>query len=241
MSRTGQELIEILKGNIGNRASGLIGTKSVDEALTDCINDAVRFLANRLVSPNLEKEYEIPLTNSTDQYAFPTTSGRIRKISTAVIIRDGEDWGRKLERITSARHNKTWPLHDVSRNAYPRYYSVRGEVIKFFPWPDGVYATTFYVTVYPATIEASTLGDALELGDEFDETTELYATYRAHTKLQQVEDRKAAYADFKLAFKELKSSLGTTPDLYLDATRIAGRTILTTDPGNDPFVRRFNS
>ncbi len=242
---TGQEIRNSVKGNLGNRDSGKIGTRDIDDAILHFVNRALFKVPRRYNLPILERNLDIDVDNSAYQYELPTTYGtdtiRIKNFIKLVSQKDGESYGVPLTRLSTQKRDTIFPL--TSSNAQtgpPRWYSVFAEYIELFPYPDDeAYTLHVRANIWPTKFTSATMSSSHVLGEEWDEYLEMYATFLAFKSLQQVQEAKLWLEDSKDILDELLTALRSTPDWIADSNVVSAG--ISVDPQNDPCVGSWNS
>ena len=103
---TYQDVIDLVKGNLGNISGGKIGSLDTDTAVLKYVNEAIRMLGKKFPDvESLERTAEVTVTTAKAEYALPhqDTSGSsivIAEILAASALITGETHAWGLERVT---------------------------------------------------------------------------------------------------------------------------------------------
>lgn len=213
---TAQNIIDRVKDNLGNRNTGNIGSRSVDEAILDNINTCIMQIAKcKKHIAVWEKSISLTVTSANYKYAVPVVDPlgvtiRIKKIIKMVSVRGSETTGYPLARIHPLRRDSLFPLTNTSRTGRPELYSIYENTMEFWPFPDTTYTITGRVIIWPnaLTINSQSTG----LGDEFDDVIENGATSSCFKSLQQLEDASSWDKDFKDSLDKTLACLDDYPD-----------------------------
>ncbi len=235
---TGTEFTTAVKDHVGDRQSGHIGSRTVDEAVLDSVNKGQRYICKRVNIQELQQSLTIDILSSDYSYALPTPTGSstIKSILTVTLKQDSETTGRILKRLSLGLKVSWFPIMSSSRTARPIYYSYFAGSIELYPWPDDDYTAYLRVNTYPVDMVAATESP---MGDEWDSAIEAYATYDIFAKLQQTQDALNWWKIFWQEYKETIGVVNKNPDLIQDMETIDhGGTNLGYEAGLDPFIRR---
>lgn len=253
MAKTGQQLVNEVVGNIGDRQSGFIGTSSTSDACLEAINRALYMIAKRYDPHGLQAKTSTQVDSSTNLYALPTTDTSsntisVKNILTAVLLPQGETYAHELKRITQQQMDEMERYPESTTTGRPYYYSIFNDQIQVDPWPDKIdtnaapttddwYLLLMKVNCWPQPL---LIGSTHVMGIEWEDFIIYQASYWINAKLQQTDDA----ANYKiLADREWKVTVGALadqPDLRQSSSNAQTQGYISADPIHDPFVRRFN-
>lgn len=219
-SATGSQLITAVKDHLGDRASGYIGSQSVDNAAMSSINRALLRICTRYSLEALQRNTTVAVTSSTNVYALPTTIGaetiRIKNLATRpVTVRGSETTGVPMERLSIFQRDTTFPYTNNSRTGRPLYYTIFNSQFELEPWPDTTYTMYLRLNIWPTSFTSGTLAQSHQLGEEWDQPIEEFATFDCFAKLQQTADAQLWLGMFRESFRELIKSMNLKPDSTL--------------------------
>ena len=112
---TYQDVIDLVKGNLGNRSGGKIGSLDTDTAVLKYVNEAIRMLGKKFPDiESLERTAEVTVTTAKAEYALPLqdTSGGdivVAEILAASALITGETHAWGLERVTHQQLRRGFP------------------------------------------------------------------------------------------------------------------------------------
>ena len=237
---TGQELLDVVKGNLGDRQSGRIGSLPTDTAIMVAINRAVNRILKKYRPQGLQETISQAITTATYIYAppSPTIVGRrIRDIINARMILSGETTGTILVQLMKQALIEVYPNMDSSRTEKPRFFTKWAGKYEYYGWPNDNYAVYFFCNLWPADITVAATGT--DLGVDWDETIEAFATFHCFAKLQQTQDAQAWYGIFRNSQTAALGELRDQPAMVLDGNLrdLVGGDRIPTSDARDPFVR----
>jgi len=252
-----QDMIDTIKDNLGDRASGKIGSRSVDvvvlEALNlavpHCVQEAQPDYYNRTTTINLiadtynDAEPPVLLTQAQRVYPLPIVDDqgngiRIKDIYSQRVYRaDGSDVAMKhLSYHEFVKLTRNYSLDYVGT---PSYFALWGQdndmTLDYFP--SEPYTMILYVESYPEVITSAMLQTPLPIDDQWNIVVEAYATKHCYMKLQQSE---MAMIWDNLYNREKASVSRMESDKQSHNVDASGKTISIGDPVLDPFVSRWN-
>jgi len=236
---TGQQIVDAIKGNIGGRVTGQVGSQTVDEAAVDCLNHAQKKIVARGDIRVLERNIEIDVSTSAYQYDVPVLDADdeaivIKNYIKLVSLRDGETCGVPLVRLTTQKRDSLFPVTNDSHQGRPSYYSIFNDQIEFYPFPDDDYTIYGRVNIHCLEYTESSLNTAQPFGPLWDEFLEAYGTGHMFLKLQQTTPSIHWKAVAKSAMESAIRALRDEPD-WEPGYPIPGTSM--SSPENDPFVR----
>jgi len=240
-AKTGTELITAVKDHLGDRASGYVGSRGVDDAVLDSVNKAVERIPKKYNVIALQKNLTISVTTAAYKYAVPVTddSGntiRIKNIFRLVRVLSGETTGYPVHKITTWKRDLVFPLtNSTVHSGPPSYYSIFAGYIELYPYPDDTYSIYLRVNCFANKITSATQGQPQPLGEEWDDVIEAYATHDMFAKLQEPNDSKNWYDIYEEELKIVKASLEDDPDWSPSSAQF--EEYRSNDYQNDPFIR----
>lgn len=242
MSRTGTQLLNDVKGNLGNRSDGYIGNQAIDTVTVKAINLAQLNISRKYQLPNLLRNATLALTSVAYQYSFPTTDTNanaitVRNILVTYLVKSGETTSTPLIRISVSKQDHAFGyISSSSSTGTPRYYTYYNNKLEFFPYPDGAYTAYFRLCVWHTDFDDNNMGTAQALGTEFDDVIENFATMVLYKKLQQIDDAAFWNNEYKLSLREAIKSVRHNPDWKPSVATLEGAGV--TQPWLNPTVRR---
>ena len=238
---SGSDLIAAIKGNLGDRQSGLIGGLPIDTVALNALNRAQFHIAKKYNIETLQRDATIDVSTSAYQYALPTTDvdGNVIDIKNFVIVilqQDDETTGHQLTRLSRKRFRASFPIISTDFQGRPIYYGVSSDKLEMQPYPDDDYTARCKVNVWPTKFTSSTLGNPQPFGPEWDEVLEMYATFYAFAKLQQPDDAASWFSLYRIALKDTVQAMREKPDQVIDAG-LPSRSGVISNPTDNAFVR----
>lgn len=216
MSKTVQQIIDNVKDHLGNRSSGYIGSRAIDTVIVDAINlCALKISKGKKHIAAFEKQVSISISSGVYQYPLPVLDTlnnpvKIKKFLRFVIRKPAETTGYKISRITTFLRDRVFPLTNTSVTGRPTLYSIYGSVIEVYPMPDSSYVMTGRAICYPGTLVAGS--PETNLGMEFDDVVEEFATGECFARLQQIEDSSMWFGRYRDNLRITLASLDDYPD-----------------------------
>jgi len=239
---TGQQIVDNIKDHLGNRATGQIGSRGVDDACMASLNKSIRQIAKKFNPDELRQELTIDVSSASNSYDLPSgtinsLSTTIKNINTAVLLEDGETTGTLLQRIFINTLDSIEPYKDPNRTGRPYAYVIWNEDVYLYPYPEEDYTLYLKTNLWPPAITLSQLNP---LNDYWEDVLEAYSTYDLYAKLQQTRDAASWFNIYRQTLKDTKAILENKPDMVQDATsrdlHIGGFT--GADPALNPFSKR---
>lgn len=236
-------LTDRIKQNVGNRYTGRIGASTFEDTVLAKLNNVVMAIGRDFwYIPELQRKASIDVSSSGYSYSLPTVDEdsntiRIRAITRATIVKDGESQGYSLVRLSEQERGSYFPRtsSDIAQT-YPKYYSEIAGKVELYPYPDGDYTVELVVTIYPTFL---TVNSTLPYGDEWNDCIEAGVTGQIFASLMLPDDAtlwNRAYIDRMRSIKEsMRQKPNWKPGFYICDG------IVSQDPVNDPFVRSYNS
>ena len=240
---TGQDLIEAVRGNLGDRESGLIGGIAVDTVILNALNRALFRISKKYNLETLQRDCEIDVSTAAYKYALPTTDidnnpVHIKNFILMILQQDSETTGHPMDRLTNQRFKDYFPVISTDFQGRPYYYAVFHDIVEMYPYPDDDYTGRCRVNVWPTKLTSSDLGVSQPLGEEWDEVLEMFATGYAFAKLQQASDAANWFSMYRGARRDTVQALRQKPDMVISAARSNLGPRLT-NPADNPFVRSW--
>lgn len=240
---TGTELVNAIKSHLGDMQSGYVGSQTVDEAVLDSLNSALRSVIKGTYPAELQDSCTIDVSTSTDTYAYPVVNDsgatiRIRSFYLARLKQDSETTARNLPLIPDMIKDGIWPYVDSNQSGRPQLISDYGKQFRLYPFPDDDYSIYLKVNVWPQTVTTANLSTALVLDDEWYEVIEAYGTYHMFVKLQQTQDAGIWFNTYRALKRELIGDKSIKPSMVLDATLTDIPTSISADWARDPFYNK---
>jgi hypothetical protein len=250
-------MITTIKDNLGDRAGGKIGSRSVDTvvlealnlAVPHCVQEAQPDYYNRTATINLIADtYDdgnppTQLTFKQRVYPLPTVDDqgsqiRIKDIYSHRVYRaDGSDVVMKhLSYLEFVKLTSNYSLDYVGT---PAYYALWGQnndmTLDYFP--SEPYTMKLFVESYPKLITTSSLGSALPIDDQWNIVVEAYATKHCYMKLQQTE---MAIIWNDMYNREKASITRMENDKQGHNIQVSDNLISVSEPALNPLVGRWN-
>ncbi len=244
---TGTELVENVRGHLGDRDSGKIGSLDVDESVRRSLNKGILFLGRKFNIPDLARTIEIGVTTSTHIYTIPITQDgedlkvKLGSISSVQAKKSGDDRFLRVIgldwRTLRGRIGETASAIQTGRIVI---YAIRGRKIYFHPFPNDSYTVNIECYIFAPTFTSSSLSNVTGLGEEWDDVIEAYATYDLWAGLQQSTDTEF----WKLRYRELliearAANFGMLDTYFFGRHGLQGT--ISSDPENDPLVDSYNN
>lgn len=234
MAKTGTQLIASIKDNLGNRPTGTIGVRNIDDVILDKINDIVRHIVRRYCISSIKRIMPLTVTTSAYYYTLPVAdvdgnACTVRNLFGMYgVIGTTDRW--PIVRTSHVTKLAKFPLTSSSlATGRPTKYVIFGNNIYFDPYPSEDFTVYIWASVWPASI---LIGQTQPLATEYDDIIEAGATSLIYAALQQPDD----YAAWRLIYSDrLKDQLFVErekPDWNPLEPEIT-----SPDPQNDPFVK----
>lgn len=244
---TGSELVENVKGHLGDRDTGKIGSLAVDEAVRRSLNKALLFISRKFDLPELSRSIEISVTLSASLYAIPTSQSgenfRIKRNSIRSILarKSGEDRELPVRNVDFRTLKRTFGRTSaLIQSGRITLYALTGRNIQFHPYPDDSYTVTVDCFIYAPSFTPASLATAHAMGEEWDDVVEFYATYDLWAGLQQKTDADMWYARYREALIEARIAVfGSLEHQTFGRHVLSG--VVHADPQHDPLVDSWNS
>lgn len=238
-----QDMMNTVKDNLGNRASGRIGSRDVDVVVLEALNLAVPHTVQEAQPDYYNRTATLSLITTARTYDLPTSDSdgnviRIKDIYSHRAYRaDGSDV--PLKHVSYHEFVKITRNYNLDYVGTPSYYALWGKdnklTLDYFP--SEPYTLALYVESYPQLITSAMLQTALPIDDQWNIVVEAYATKHCYMKLQQTEMAMIwdnMYNNEKASVSRMES---TKQSHNVDAS---GKTTMVGDPVLDPFVSRWN-
>jgi hypothetical protein len=241
-AKTGTELRNAVKSNLGARDTGKIGSSSVDAVVMDSINHAILEITLRDDTPALEDVLStFAVTTADYRYALPTvndagTTVRLKNILSVRQQLSGDDIIYPMQRIGLKMRDRYFPYTNTSLTGRPEYYSIYQGYIELYPFPDSTYNLYWRFNIWPTLFTEDTMGSSHPYGPEWDFVIEFSATASCFYKLQQIDDAKLWHVRHATEMQRVVDSSRNTPDYDLDGDMGIGFGINAGDALN-PFIR----
>ena len=208
---TGSELVENIKGHLGDRSTGKIGSLAVDEAVRRSLNKGLLFLSRKFNLPELSRAIVISVIPADNLYPIPIRQSaedfRIKRNSIQSVIaqKSGEDRSTPVQFIDLRTLRRVFGTTSAAiQSGRITLYSLSGRNIVFHPQPDDNYQVTAECYIYAPAFTPANLINAHALGEEWDDVLEFYATYDLWAGLQQKTDSDMWYARYREALVEAR-------------------------------------
>lgn len=239
-----QTMLNTVKDNLGNRASGRIGSRDVDTVVLEAINLAVPHCTqeaqpdyyNRVALLNLvlgQREYDLP-TVDTDGETI-----KIKDIYSHRLVREQGATEVHIQRLNYSEFVRRTPNFSIEYTGTPSYYSLWGKKNKvyFDYFPSELFTMTLYVKVYPKVLTISDYNLELPIEEQWQIAIEAYATKHCYLKLQQTE----MYAVWQDLYDREKVSISRdVNEKHSEGIDAGDRRMEITDPVLDPRARTWN-
>lgn len=201
------KLISNIQSNLGNRASGTIGTKPVNTAILDAINETLRRLPVVAFPEYAERILRLTLDAGKFAYDYPTkdindVSVRMLDILSHQLYDSGDnrlslnyETGREFDSI----HNYLRTNDSVGAPTCMMRY---GKKLYFSPTPDASYTLYLRSRCTVADITAEQVGEELFVSDDWLLPLQAHATFLLYTTLQQTALASFWYTNYEDTRKE---------------------------------------
>lgn len=238
-----QDMINAVKANLGNRASGRIGGFDIDVAALNAINIVLPQMLQENDPEYYQRTASLSLVTSTREYDLPVadSDGNTIKIKDIYAHRCYRADGTEVSLLQL--NYKDFVERTINYNlefeGTPKYFAIWGRGQKFYLdyLPSEDYTMTLYVETYANLLSAADLNTALPLDDRWNLVLESGTTAYLYLKLQQLD----MYQFWQDLYLKQKASVGRTElEKQTKNIEVGMRTPLVTDPVNDPSVRRWN-
>ncbi len=241
---TNQQMLDNVKDNLGNRASGRIGSRDVDTVVLDALNVAVPHCVQEAQPDYYNRTATIAIVQGTREYELPVVDTdadtiRIKDIYTHRCFRAGNT-EVILHHVNYAEFVRRVPDYALAVEGTPSLFSLWGKTNKlhldYVPWE--ALTLSLFVEVFPNLIETSDLATALPINEQWNLAVEAKATSYCYLKLQQRE----MYAIWEDTYLKQKPSIQRQENRkhgHNQGGQKVGRHI--SDPVNNPAVRDWNS
>jgi len=240
---TTQEMITVIRDNLGDRTSGRIGSRDVDTVILESINIGIPQLVQELQPDYYNRTATINIVSGTAVYDLPVVDDdggniRIKDIySHKVFNSAGTPYVFKqlnYHKFVEATRGLTEDIEGT-----PLYFALWGRSNKlhldYVPTED--YTMHLYVESYPIAISATQLGTALPIDDEWLLVLESFCTAHCYLKLQQSQ----SYAIWQDNYLKQRDSVArSVNEKQSHGLGIGEGRARITDPVNDPSQRSWN-
>lgn len=241
---TGQEMLNSILGNIGNRVSGRIGSENVSTVALRALNLAVPHIVQEAQPDYYNRTASLSIVTGTRIYALPTQDedGETIRIKDLINYRLSRSGGSsvKIEQLNFQEFVDRTFNYDEETEGTPHYFALWGKNNKLH-WdyvPSEDFTMTLYVEVYPNLITSDVLATNLPIHDQWNIVVEAFATYYIYLKLQQIQ----MYTFWKDEYLKQKASVSRTENEKqghnIHASK--GRVPHISDPLLDPFIGSYN-
>lgn len=240
---TNQEMINAIKDNLGNRASGRIGSRTTDAVVLDALNLAIPHTVIEAQPDYYNRTATLAIIAGTREYALPTvdTDGddiRVKDIYSHRMTRAGGT-DVSVTQLNYMNFVKKTSDYELNVTGTPSVFALWGKANKltFDYVPSENFTLTLYVEVYPNLVAADNLSGALPIDDQWNIVVEAYATKHCYLKMQQTE----MYQFWQELYDREKAGI-TRQENKIDSKNIQAGGIHRTlsDPALNPLVQRWN-
>ena len=238
-----QDIIDIIKGNLGNRASGRIGYQTVDTAVLGALNAALPHCVQEANPDYYNRTARLALVTGTREYALPTvdTDGDTILIKDIYSHRCYRSGGTDVSMIQLNYKEFVARTidYELDVSGTPRYFALWGKENKLHLdyVPNENFTLDLFVEVYPETLTGVDLNTPLPIDDRWDLVVEAFATQYLFLKLQQIE----LHRFWNDVYLKQKASVGRMEDEKQSKNISAEyHTGSITDPVLNPAVKRLN-
>jgi hypothetical protein len=241
---TAQEIVNTVKDNLGNRADGRIGNRSVDTVVLEGFNISFPHLAQEAQPDYYNRTASISVTIGTQEYDLPTididgNEIRIKDIITHQAFRVDNSPVTFLHVTQTELIERTRGLN-LGQAGIPCYFALWGKnnKLKFDYTPTEAYTFQLYVECYPLPVASTDLTVQLDINDEWRLPLECLATAYCYLKLQQVE----MYTIWNDLYLKQKASISRTVNRKHGHNISAGSIYASVaEPHLNPFVKNWNN
>ncbi len=238
-----QDMINAIKGNLGNRASGRIGDIDIDVACLNALNIVIPETVQEAQPDYYNRTATLALVTGIREYSLPTTdidtnTIKVKDIYSHRCFRVG---GTEVSMIQLNYKDfvERTKNYNLEFEGTPSYYAVWGnpELLYLDYLPSEDYTLTLYIESYPEILTSANLNTPLPVDDQWNLVVEAGATKYLYLKLQQLE----MYGFWGDLYERQKASVDRTENAKQSKNLEVGTRIpLITDPALDPRVRRWN-
>jgi len=242
-----QQMIQSVSDNLGNRSSGRIGSRPVEDVILEAINLAVPHCVleatpdyyNRTCVLELLPEYD----ESERDYALPTHDTDMAEIRIKNIMghRATKDDGTyvSMRQVTYQEFVSLTKDFDQDIVRDPTIFSLWGKDNRLHidSRPPELIGLTLFVETYPIPLTNAMLEQQLPLDPQWDIVVEAFATAHCYLKLQQTQ----MYAVWTDLYNKQKASISR--DEYVKHGKNIESGIsngYSQDPTFDPFVHSWS-
>lgn len=238
------EMVETIKGNLGNRASGRIGSQDVDTAVLSALNLAIPHCVQEARPDYYNRTASISLVTGTREYDLPIVDDDANTILIKDIYAhrcyraDGTD--SSLIQLNYKSFVEKIVDYALDVSGTPRYFALWGETNKLYLdyIPSEDFTLNLFVSTYPNPVTSADLNIALPVDTRWELIVEAYATQYLYLKLQQI-DMHRFWND---VYIKQKASVGRMEEKKQTKNISAESPIGTiTDPVLNPMCRSWNS
>lgn len=240
---TGQELINAVKDNLGNRATGKIGNQSVDSVILKGINIGIPHLVLEAQPDYYNRTATVSITTSSATYAMPVEDddGNDIRVKDIYSCKGYRSDGTPHTFIHLNYHDFVSRTMGLEQNATgtPCHFAIWGmdNTIHLDYLPTDTFSMILYVVSHPIAISATALTVPLPIHAEWDLVLEAFVTAYCYLKLQQTE----MYVIWNDLYLKQKASVNRDNNLKQSHNlSMSGRTLRVSDPLLDPFVGDYN-
>jgi hypothetical protein len=240
---TAQDMINTVKDNLGNRASGRIGNRAVDTVVLEAINLAVPHITLEAQPDYYNRTATVSLTTSSQVYNLPTvdSDGVDIRVKDIVSYRCYRSDGTPimLEQIPFVKFVRLAPDYEQAIEGIPTYFSLWGSSNKIYlnNLPSEALTLKLFVEVYPTLISSSNLNSPLAIDDQWLLAVEAFATQHCYLKLQQTQ----MYTIWNDLYLKQKGSLSRNEDRkHGHGMQVGQSSGYVSDPVLDPTVTGWN-
>jgi len=239
-----QDLITTVKDNLGNRASGRIGSRDVDVVVLEALNLALPHIVLEAQPDYYNRTATVSLTTTEQVYDLPTNDedGKVIRVKDIRGYRcyrsDGTivpimqlSYGNFIDRTAD---------YEQAHQRNPTYFSLWGQTNKIHldSLPSEALTLKLFVETYPVAITSSQLTQPLPIDDQWNIVVEAFATQHCYLKLQQRE----MYLIWNDLYLKQKAAISREENAKhnknISASMIGVGKV--SDPLHDPMVRRLN-
>lgn len=240
---TAQDMINTVKDNLGNRASGRIGNRAVDTVVLEAINLAVPHITIEAQPDYYNRTATISLITSSQVYDLPVidSDGADIRVKDIIAHRCYKSDGTPvmLEQVTFAKFVRLAPDYEQAIEGIPTYFSLWGSTNKLYlnNLPSEALTLKLFVETYPIAISSSNLNSPLAIDDQWSLAVEAFATQHCYLKLQQTQ----MYTIWNDLYLKQKGSISRNEDRkHGHGMQVGKSSGYVSDPVVDPFTERYN-
>lgn len=241
---TNQQMIDNIKDNLGNRATGRIGSRAVDTVVLDALNVAVPNCVLEAQPDYYNRTATLALVVGTREYALPVvdSDGDTIRVKDIYSHRCARASGTEviLKHVNYAAFVQAVPDFSLETTGTPRLFALWGKTNTLYLdyLPSEALTLSLFVEVYPNLITTGQLTEPMLIDPQWELAVEAYATAYCFLKMQQ----EGMYDTWTKMYQAQKPQVTRTENHKHGAGIAAGSPYpqSISDPLTNPLVRSWN-